>query len=58
MRERVMTCAWCDEPIPPAAVAAYVVRSGEYQLATCGAGCLAELVVIVAGVRLDVGATT
>ncbi len=58
MRERVVTCAWCGEPIPAAAVAAYVVRAGEHALATCGAGCLAELVVIVAGVRLDVGGTT
>ena len=58
MSERVMPCAWCGEPIPTAAAGAYVVRAGEHQLATCGAGCLAELVVIVAGVRLDVGATT
>ena len=55
MSERVVPCAWCGQPVPAAAAGAYVVRSGEHELPTCSAGCLAELVAIVAGVRLGVG---
>ncbi len=56
MSERV--CAWCGGPIPTGAGGAYVVHAGEHELPTCGAGCLAELVAIVAGVRLGAGAAT
>ena len=56
MSERVVPCAWCGEPIPTAADGAYIVHAGEHRLPTCGAGCLAELVAIVAGVRLSEGA--
>ncbi len=55
MSERVVPCAWCGEPIPTAAAGAYIVHAGEHELPVCDAGCLAELVAIVAGVRLGVG---
>ena len=46
---------WCGEPVPTAARGAHVVHAGEYALPVCSAGCLAELVALVAGVRLGVG---
>ena len=55
MADDATLCAWCGEPIQPAAAGAYVVRTGEHALPACGVGCLAELVALVAGVRL--GAT-
>jgi len=48
-------CAWCGRPVPTAAAGAYVVHAGEHRLPACSAGCLAELVAIVAGVRLGAG---
>ncbi len=48
-------CAWCGEPVPAAPAGAYVVHTGEHELPVCSAGCLAELVALVAGVRLGVG---
>jgi hypothetical protein len=45
-------CAWCSAAIPAGVRDAHVVHAGEHRLPTCGAGCLAELVAIVAGVRL------
>ena len=52
MSERAVPCSWCGQPVPAAAVGAYVVHAGEHQLPACSAGCLAELVATVAGVRL------
>ncbi len=48
-------CAWCAGPIPPSSAGAFVVHAGGGDLPACSAGCLAELVALVAGVRLGDG---
>ncbi len=45
------TCAWCSEPIPPAAVDAHVVRGADHELPACSPSCLAELVAMITGAR-------
>ena len=46
-------CAWCGTPIPADAGAAHVIHAGDHAVTTCSVACLAELVAMVAGVRLD-----
>jgi len=45
-------CAWCSAAIPAGVRGAHAVHAGEHTLPVCSAGCLTELVALVAGVRL------